>query len=120
MKHFNPHPRIDDSIDALSGSCWFSTLDLASGYWQVELEEKDRPKTAFTTESGLYQFTAMPFLLCRLKEQSEERPLWETVSTESPTFKCYWAQWSMLAVRDGVLFRKWESERGDEITWKLV
>lgn len=51
-----------------------------------------------------------------LKEQSAERPLWETISGESPTFKCYWAQWSMLAVRDGVLFRKWESERGDEIS----
>ena len=55
-----------------------------------------------------------------LKEQSTERPPWETISRESPMFNCYWAQWSMLAVRDGVLFRKWESERGDEITWKLV
>ena len=39
---------------------------------------------------------------------------------ESPTFKSYWARWSMLDARDGVLFRKWESERGDETTWKLV
>ena len=64
VKDSYPLPRIDDSIDALSGSCWFSTLDLASGYWQVEVEEKDRPKTAFTTGSGLYQFTVMPFRLC--------------------------------------------------------
>ena len=56
----------------------------------------------------------------RLKEQSTERPPWKTISTESPTFKCYWAQWSMLAVRDVVMSRKWESERGDEISWKLV
>ena len=64
VKDSYPLPRIDDSIDALSGSCWFSTLDLASGYWQVEVAEKDRPKTAFTTGSGLYQFTVMPFGLC--------------------------------------------------------
>ena len=35
-------------------------------------------------------------------------------------FKRYWAQWSLLEVRDNVLFRKWESDRGDEIVWKLV
>jgi len=64
VKDSYPLPRIDDSINALSGSSWFSTLDLASGYWQVEVEEKDRPKTAFTAGSGLYQFTVMPFGLC--------------------------------------------------------
>ena len=64
IKDSYPLPRMDDSIDALSGSSWFSTLDLASGYWQVEVEERDRPKTAFTTGSGLYQFTVMPFGLC--------------------------------------------------------
>ena len=64
VKDSYPLPRIDDSIDALSGSCWFSTLDLASGYWQVGVEERDRPKTAFSTGSGLYQFTVMPFGLC--------------------------------------------------------
>ena len=34
-------PRVDDSLEALSGSRWFSTLDLLSGYWQVEIDEKD-------------------------------------------------------------------------------
>ena len=54
VKNSYPLPRIDDSINALSGSSWFSTLDLASGYWQVEVDEKDQPKTAFTVGSGLY------------------------------------------------------------------
>ena len=64
IKDSYPLPRIDDSLDALAGSEWFSTLDLASGYWQVEVDESDRPKTAFTTGSGLFQFTVMPFGLC--------------------------------------------------------
>ena len=46
----------------------------------------------------------------RLTEQSAERPAWETISMESPTFKRYWAQWSVLVVRDGALFRKWETK----------
>ena len=41
-----PLPRIDDSLDALAGSQWFSTLDLSSGYWQVEVQEEDRPKNS--------------------------------------------------------------------------
>ncbi len=49
-------PRIDDSLDSLAGSCWFSTLDLASGYWQTEVHPDDRKKTAFTTGAGLFQF----------------------------------------------------------------
>ena len=56
-----PLPRIDDSLDALGGAKWFSTLDLASGYWQVKMHPDDKEKTAFTTSSGLYQFNVLPF-----------------------------------------------------------
>ena len=59
-----PLPRIDDTLDTLSGSQWFSTLDLLSGYWQVEVAERDREKTAFTTHEGLFEFKVMPFGLC--------------------------------------------------------
>ncbi|GFU22384.1 retrovirus-related Pol polyprotein from transposon 412 [Trichonephila clavipes] len=44
-----PLPRIDDTLDTLSGHKWFSTLDLKSGYWQVEIHPEDREKTAFTS-----------------------------------------------------------------------
>ncbi|KAG5889429.1 hypothetical protein JTB14_032762 [Gonioctena quinquepunctata] len=50
-----PLPRIDDTLDTLAGSTIFSTLDLKSGYWQVELAQEDREKTAFTIGSGLWQ-----------------------------------------------------------------
>lgn len=56
-----PLPRIDESLDALSGAEFFSTIDLASGYHQVAVHEKDRNKTAFTTPFGLYEYLRMPF-----------------------------------------------------------
>ena len=39
----------------------FSTLDLASGYWQVEVQEGDKEKTAFSTHDGHFEFNVMPF-----------------------------------------------------------
>lgn len=59
-----PLPRIEESLDALGGAKWFSTLDLASGYNQVPIAEKDKPKTAFCTPFGLFEFNRMPFGLC--------------------------------------------------------
>ena len=59
-----PLPRIDDTLDLLRGSMYFSTLDLYSGYWQVGMEPEDRKKTAFSTRMGLYQWLSMPFGLC--------------------------------------------------------
>ncbi|MBJ4999876.1 RNA-directed DNA polymerase, partial [Salmonella enterica subsp. enterica serovar Hadar] len=44
-----PLPRIDDTLDRLSGAEWFSTLDLRRGYWQVSVHPDDKEKTAFTT-----------------------------------------------------------------------
>ena len=63
-KDAHPLPRIDDTLDMLSGSHWFSTIDLASGYWQVEVAREDQEKTAFSTPFGLFQFRTMPFGLC--------------------------------------------------------
>ena len=55
-------PTIEELIDTLSGAKWFATLDLSSGYHQVEIEETDREKTAFTAGPlGFWQYTRMPF-----------------------------------------------------------
>ena len=64
IKDAYPLPRIDDTLDMLAGKQWFSTLDLASGYWQVSLSKDARAKTAFATHSGLFQFRVMPFGQC--------------------------------------------------------
>ena len=57
-------PRVEDTLETLSSSQLFSTLDLASGYWQVEEQPNDREKTAFITSEGLYEFNVLPFGLC--------------------------------------------------------
>lgn len=64
VKDAFPLPRVDDSLAALSGSRWFSTLDLASGYWQVAMDPNTQEKAAFVTPSGLYEWNVMPFGLC--------------------------------------------------------
>ena len=56
-----PMPRVDDLIDRVGKSTYISTLDLTRGYWQVPVAKIDRPKTAFATPFGLYQFNTMPF-----------------------------------------------------------
>nr|VZI36390.1 unnamed protein product [Spirometra erinaceieuropaei] len=56
-----PLPGIDATLDTLAGNTVFSTLDLASGYWQVEVRPTDREKTAFALPSGLYEFETMTF-----------------------------------------------------------
>ena len=60
-KDVYPLPRIDDTLDRLRHARYFSSMDLKSGYWQIEVDERDREKTAFVTPGGLYEFKVMPF-----------------------------------------------------------
>ena len=72
-----PLPRIDEALQAVHNSNWFSSFDLAQGYLQLAMEESDIKKTTFRASSmGLYRFTHMPFELsnagssfCHLMEQ---------------------------------------------------
>ena len=56
-----PLPRIDDLLDQLGNSRFFTTLDLASGFWQIRLTLSSREKTAFSVPQGLFEFRVMPF-----------------------------------------------------------
>ncbi|XP_044317449.1 uncharacterized protein LOC123038055 [Drosophila rhopaloa] len=61
IKDSYPLPRMDDILTTMHGAYWFSTMDLQSGYWQVEMDDTSRAKTAFTCDAGLFEFNVMPF-----------------------------------------------------------
>ena len=53
-------PNLEESFSALAGSQWFSVMDLKSGYYQLEMNEADKPKTAFVCPFGFYEFNRTP------------------------------------------------------------
>ena len=55
-----PLPRVDEIFYHLAGAKYFSTVDLKSGYNQVEIDESDQHKAAFTMHMGLYEYSKMP------------------------------------------------------------
>ena len=59
-----PFPRVDDILDMLTQTQYFSMLDLAAGQWQVHMGKALQEKTAFNIHSGHYKFYVMPFGLC--------------------------------------------------------
>ena len=110
-----PLPRIDETIDSLAGSKFFTTLDLLSGYWQVGLTEAARQKSAFVTRSGLYLWNVMPFGLCNAPATFER--LMETVLRGLQWETC------LVYLDDVVIFGRSEEEllaRMDDVFTRLT
>jgi len=64
-----PLPKIDTCLDMLNGCEFFSTCDLHWGYWQTEMDERDRDKTAFVTRKGQWRFKVLSFGLANAPSQ---------------------------------------------------
>ena len=107
-KDAHPLPRVDDTLDSLSGAQWFSTIDLASGYWQVEVAEEDKEKTAFSTPFGLFQFHTMPFGLCNAPSTFQR--LMERVLTGLHWSTC------LVYIDDIILFSRTVQEHFQNLT----
>ncbi|KAF0702737.1 hypothetical protein AaE_015742 [Aphanomyces astaci] len=85
VKDCYPMPRVDDLLDILGKAKYFSTMDVASGYWNVRMADDSIEKTAFTCRYGLYKWLVMPFGLCnavpqfeRLMEGVLQEHIWRT------------------------------------------
>jgi transposase InsO family protein len=117
IKDSYPIPRIDDSLDALSGNSgrrWFSTMDLASGYWQVAMDPKSAEHTAFVSAEGLFQFKVMPFGLTNAPATFER--LMETILAGLHWTTC------LIYLDDIIVFAdsfEQQMQRLDEVITKL-
>ena len=98
----HPLPRVDDALDSLAGARWYTTLDMATGYWQVGLAEEDREKTAFTTGKGLHQFKVMAMGLKNASGTFQK--LMELVLSGLDTKNC------LVYLDDIILFNRTEDE----------
>jgi hypothetical protein len=61
VKNRYPLPRVDDLLDKLQGSSFFSSIDLQQGYNQIRIADSDIPKTAFRTPFGHFEYTVLSF-----------------------------------------------------------
>jgi hypothetical protein len=98
VKDCYPMPLIDDILDVLGGAQLFSTMDIASGYWNVPMHENSVAKTAFTCKFGLYEWLVMPFGLCNAVPAFER--LMETVLVDLKWRVC------LVYLDDCVIFSK--------------
>ena len=111
-----PLPRIEETLTSLTRAQWFSTLDLASGFWQVGMDPRDQEKTAFTTPLGLFEFKRMPFGLCnapatfqRLMQQCLSGQVTESLLVYLDDIIIYSPDFcSHLQHLDGVFQRLWK------------
>jgi hypothetical protein len=69
VKDRYPLPHIEDLLNSMHGSYWFTKLDLAAGYHQIRIATADREKTPFITKCGLYEWRVLPFGLANAPSQ---------------------------------------------------
>lgn len=105
-------PHISDIIGVLQGKQYFSTLDCTQGFYQIQVDERDRHKTAFSTPFGNYQFKRCPFGARNscAKFQSEMNRIFR----EGLYKKC------VIYVDDILVFGKTRQEHDDNLAWVLA
>ena len=106
---------IDETLDSLQGSQWFSSLDLKSGYWQVKMDEESKPLTVFTVGPlGFYVCKRMPFGLTNAPATFQR--LMETCPGDLNLY------WCIIYLDDMIIFSKDPAshlKRLKAVFWKL-
>jgi len=85
IKQSWPIPRIDQSLDSLAGSYFFSSLDCCKGFWSLKMKESCRDLTAFTTPFGVYRFKRLPM---GLKSAAEVYQRYMDYTMRGLSYKC--------------------------------
>ena len=99
VKDRTPLPKIQEMFETLNGCSWFSSMDAASGFFQVNLDLESRPKTAFTTKWGHYQWKVGPQGLCNMPATFQR--LMQLVLTGH----CLW-EYAMAYIDDILVYSK--------------
>ncbi|XP_069364889.1 uncharacterized protein [Maniola hyperantus] len=88
IKDCFPLPLIEDQLSNLSGNSFFTTLDLASGYYQIPMAQESQHLTGFVTPDGHYEFKRMPFGLANAPAvfQRMKDSVWRWSNTEDQAF----------------------------------
>jgi hypothetical protein len=107
VKNMYPIPRVDEILDKLKNTAFFSKLDLKSGYHQVLLDEKDKEKTAFNTLFGQYQYKVLPFVL------TNAPPAFMSLMNEM--FKEHLNKFILICLDDILIFSKTREEHLEHI-----
>ncbi|GJZ27052.1 putative reverse transcriptase domain-containing protein [Tanacetum coccineum] len=110
IKNRYPLPRIDDLFDQLQGACYFSKIDLQSGYHQLRVHEDDIPKTTFRTRYGHFEFTVLSFGLTNAPAVFMELMNW--------VCKPYLDKFVIVFIDDILIYSKTKEEH--EVHLKLV
>ena len=108
VKDAYPLPRIDDSLRLLGNQQWFSTMDLASGYWQVAISPEAKRKAAFVTNEDYSSFGSchLDFVMPQLHSNDS----WIVCCAEcvGPAVWCIWMTSSLLESQYRRHLRVWK------------
>jgi hypothetical protein len=107
LKNKYPLPRIEDLFDQMRGGRIFSKIDLQSGYHQMKIRPLDIPKTAFSTQYGLYEFTVMSFGLTNA--------LAYFMNMMNKVFMEYLDRFIMVFIDDILIYSKSDSEHEEHL-----
>ncbi|GFU77272.1 uncharacterized protein TNCV_4853731 [Trichonephila clavipes] len=107
------------TLDAPCESPWKSDIEKLRDEFQALMAQRQNRRRRSITCWGCGESGHLRTII-EFKESSDEKPSWQDIAPFHPTTKCYWSLWDSLHLRNGVLYRKWESDDGKTFRWQLI